>query len=51
MGKSAATKETMGMRDRKMPMKDKQGFPNVPKEHKSMDDLGYFTKPKRLRGK
>jgi len=51
MGKSAASKEQMMMREKKVPMKDKQGFPSVSKEHKSMDDLGYFTKPKRLRGK
>ena len=51
MGKSSATKETMGMRTSKMPMKSKGGFPPVPKEQKSMDDLGYFTKVKRLRGK
>ncbi len=51
MGKSSATKEIMGMRTSKTPIKSKDGFPNVPKEQKSMDDLGYFTKAKRLRGK
>ena len=53
MGKSSASKEMMGMREKKMPMKDKQGFPSVPKEQKSMDDLGYMTKIKsrRVRGK
>jgi hypothetical protein len=51
MGKSAASKETMGMRDKKVSMKDKQGFPSVSKEHKFADDLGYFTKPRTKRGK
>lgn len=50
MGKSAASKEQMMMREKKMPMKDKQGFPSVPKEHKGMDDLGYFTKSKMKPG-
>jgi hypothetical protein len=34
-------------------IKDKQGFPKVPKEQKSMDDLGYMTriKSRRVKGK
>ena len=54
MGKSAQSKEMMGMRDKSM-MKDKQRFPKVPQDQKDKDDLGYFTKakalPRRLRGK
>ena len=51
MGKSSASKEMMGMREKKMPMKDKQGFPSVQKEHKFADDLGYMTKMKNSRMK
>ncbi len=47
MAKGRALKEEM--------LKDKQGFPKVPKEDMDKSDLGYFTKakvlPKRLRGK
>ncbi len=39
------------MREKKMPMKDKQGFPVVPKEQKFADDLGYFTKMKMKKAK
>ena len=46
MGKSSASKEMMGMRE-----KDKQGFPSVPKEHKFADDLGYMTKVKSRRAR
>lgn len=31
--------------------KSKGGFPPVPKEHKAMDDLGYWTKNKKSKGK
>ena len=55
MAKGRALKEEMMMKRKDMPMKDKQGFPKVPKEHEFADDLGYFTKakalPKRPRGK
>ncbi len=44
MGRSAQSKNLMGMRE-----KDKQGFPNVPKEQKFADDLGYMTKMKSKR--
>ncbi len=47
MAKGRALKEEMMMK----PAKDKQGFPSVPKEHKSMDDLGYFTKMKMKKAK
>ena len=51
MGKSSASKEVMGMREGKMMMKKpKDMFPPTPKEHKGMDDLGYFTKPKMKPG-
>jgi hypothetical protein len=52
MGKTAISKELMGMRKEQMPMKkSKGGFPPVPKEHKAMDDLGYWTKVKKAKGK
>lgn len=61
MGRSSASKEMMGMRGKdmmmkpkNMPMKDKQGFPSVPKEQKFADDLGYMTKirsKRTMRGK
>ena len=51
MGRSAQSKATMGMREKDMPMKDKQGFPSVPKEHKFADDLGYMTKVKSRRAR
>lgn len=53
MPKGRALKEEMMMKPKDMPMKkSKGGFSAVPKEHKGMDDLGYFTKPgTRRKGK
>lgn len=54
MGKSAASKEQMMMREKDMPMQRKQmmmkakdGFPAMPMKYKFADDLGYFTKAKK----
>lgn len=44
MGRSAQSKEVMGMRE-----KDKQGFPKVSAKDKFADDLGYMTKVRSKR--
>ena len=51
MPRGRALKEEMMMSKKQMPIKDKQGFPKVPEKDKFADDIGYTTKPKRLRGK